>query len=95
MVTAASGRVMSREEVDAELKRVEAEEDEISAALLELEDRAGNRLLHRAKLTGVPAQRWQSATTAIEANVPAAVGDRDQIHIWARMTITLQSGGGQ
>ena len=62
---ASSGQVMSRDEVDAELARLQAEEDEISAALLELEDHPGYRLLSGGTLTGVTADQWDTVKTVI------------------------------
>jgi hypothetical protein len=62
---AIGGRVLSRAEVDAALERLRAEEDEISAALLELEDHPGYRLLKGAVLTGLTLERWTTAQTVI------------------------------
>jgi hypothetical protein len=62
---ASSGRVMSRDEVDAELSRLQAEEDEISAALLELADHPGYRLLNGGTMAGVTAEKWDTAKALI------------------------------
>src|SRR5215469_13749273 len=59
------GQVMSRAEADAALERLRAEEDEISAALLELEDHPGYRLLNGATLTGLTLERWTRVKTVI------------------------------
>jgi hypothetical protein len=52
---------MSCAEVDAALERLRSEEDEISAALLELEDHPGYRLLNGAPLTGRTLELWTTA----------------------------------
>jgi hypothetical protein len=56
---------MSRTEVDAALERLRAEEDEISAALFELENHPGYRLLNGAALEGLTLERWTRAKTVI------------------------------
>jgi hypothetical protein len=62
---AAGARVMTRDEVDQALGRLQAEEDEISAALLELEDHPGYRILNGADLTGVTLAQWNDAKAVI------------------------------
>lgn len=65
LAAAVGGQVMSRAEVDEGLERLRAEEDEISAALLEVEDHPGYRLLNGAALTGLTLERWTTAKTVI------------------------------
>ncbi|MEV6210316.1 hypothetical protein [Kitasatospora sp. NPDC051914] len=52
---------MSREEVDRALARLGAERDAVEAALLDLQDHPGRRLLEGAALTGRTLERWSVA----------------------------------
>nr|WP_257019260.1 hypothetical protein [Streptomyces sp. TLI_235] len=52
---------MSREEVDRALARLGAERDAVEAALLDLQDHPGRRLLEGAALTGRTRERWSVA----------------------------------
>jgi len=66
LAAAVGGPIMSRAEVDAALERLRAEEDEISATLLELENHPGYRLLNGAALLdGLTLERWTKAKTVI------------------------------
>ncbi|UNS97043.1 hypothetical protein MMF93_11395 [Streptomyces tubbatahanensis] len=57
--------VMSREEADRALERLDAEHEAVESSLLALQDHAGRRLLEGARLTGTTAHRWARAETAI------------------------------
>ncbi|MET7637846.1 hypothetical protein [Streptomyces sp. NPDC005438] len=57
--------VMSRDEVDRALARLDAEHEAVETSLLALQDHAGRRLLEGAELTGVTAERWQRTEDAI------------------------------
>ncbi|NGO69576.1 hypothetical protein [Streptomyces boncukensis] len=59
-----TGPVMSREEVDRALERLEAEHEAVESSLLALQDHAGRRLLEGARLSGVTARRWAQAEAA-------------------------------
>lgn len=63
----AGGSVMSREEVDRALDRLEVEKNGIFAALLALDDHPGYRLLKGAELTRVTLQHWAEAQALISA----------------------------
>ncbi|MFJ8046294.1 hypothetical protein ACIRBX_37875 [Kitasatospora sp. NPDC096147] len=52
---------MSREEVDRELGRLDAERDAVEAALLALQEHQGRRLLDGAVLSGRTQERWAVA----------------------------------
>ena len=58
---------MSREEVDAQLQRLDADGGRISDALAELTENSGYKLLETAKLRGVTARRWQVASDRLAA----------------------------
>ncbi|RCG14637.1 hypothetical protein DQ392_26290 [Streptomyces reniochalinae] len=60
-----AGEVMSREEADRALERLDAEHEAVESSLLALQDHAGRRLLEGARLTGTTAHRWARAETAI------------------------------
>ncbi|MFG3258061.1 hypothetical protein [Streptomyces sp. NPDC048172] len=60
-----TGPVMSREEADRALERLEAEHEAVESSLLALQDHAGRRLLEGARLSGVTAHRWAQAEAAI------------------------------
>ncbi|MCF6525053.1 hypothetical protein [Streptomyces sp. JJ36] len=53
-----AGPVMSREEADRALARLDTEHETVESTLLALQDHAGRRLLEGADLTGVTARRW-------------------------------------
>ncbi|WP_240979323.1 hypothetical protein [Streptomyces sp. HNM0574] len=53
-----TGPVMSREEVDRALERLDAEHEAVETSLLALQDHAGRGLLEGAELTGTTARRW-------------------------------------
>ncbi|GAA2389616.1 hypothetical protein GCM10010420_11690 [Streptomyces glaucosporus] len=57
--------VMSREEVDRALARLDAEHEALETSLLSLQDHAGRRLLEGAGPTGVTKERWARAEEAI------------------------------
>ncbi|WP_394382333.1 hypothetical protein [Streptomyces cacaoi] len=57
--------VMSREEADRALERLDAEHEAVEASLLALQDHAGRRLLEGAELTGTTVHRWARAEAAI------------------------------
>lgn len=56
-----TGTVMSREEVDRALERLDAEYEAVESSLLALQDHAGRRLLEGARLTGTTERRWERA----------------------------------
>ena len=56
---------MNREQADQALARLQAEEDEISAALLELEHHPGYMLLDGGHLTGTSLAQWSQAKATI------------------------------
>ncbi|WP_240649182.1 hypothetical protein [Streptomyces sp. Z26] len=56
-----TGPVMSREEADRALARLDAEHEAVETTLLSLQDHAGRRLLEGADLTGTTARRWAEA----------------------------------
>ncbi|GAA2089446.1 hypothetical protein GCM10009801_53770 [Streptomyces albiaxialis] len=60
-----TGPVMSREEADRALERLDAEHEAVESSLLALQDHAGRRLLEGAQLSGVTAHRWAQAEAAI------------------------------
>lgn len=60
-----TGPVMSREEADRALERLDAEYEAVESSLLALQDHAGRRLLEGATLTGATAHRWARAEAAI------------------------------
>ncbi|MBO8185000.1 hypothetical protein [Streptomyces spirodelae] len=63
----AAGEVMSREETDRVLERLDAEHEAVESSLLALQDHAGRRLLEGAQLAGTTAHRWARAEAAITA----------------------------
>jgi hypothetical protein len=65
MAAAAGGRILSREEADQELARLQSEQDEISAALLELERHPGYLLLDGGHLSGTTLAQWTQAKAKI------------------------------
>ncbi|WP_180217752.1 hypothetical protein SALCHL_002252 [Streptomyces albus subsp. chlorinus] len=60
-----AGEVMSREEADRALERLEAEHEAVETSLLALQDHAGRRLLEGARLAGTTAHRWTRAEAAL------------------------------
>ncbi|MCT2590498.1 hypothetical protein LHJ74_11355 [Streptomyces sp. N2-109] len=60
-----TGPVMSREEVDRALARLDAEHEAVETSLLALQDHAGRRLLEGAQLAGLTEQRWTGAEQVI------------------------------
>ncbi|WP_405015379.1 hypothetical protein [Kitasatospora sp. NBC_01539] len=58
---------MSREEVDRALARLGAERDAVEAALLDLQDHPGRRLLEGAALSGRTEERWSVAGQGLSA----------------------------
>ncbi|MDJ1136606.1 hypothetical protein [Streptomyces iconiensis] len=60
-----TGPVMSREEADRALERLDAEHEAVESSLLALQDHAGRRLLEGATLTGTTEHRWARAEAAI------------------------------
>ncbi|AXK35159.1 hypothetical protein DVA86_23460 [Streptomyces armeniacus] len=56
-----TGPVMSREEVDRALARLDAEHEAVETSLLALQDHAGRRLLEGADLVGATERRWAEA----------------------------------
>jgi len=58
---------MSREEVDAQLLRLDADGGRISDALGELTDNSGYKMLESAPLRGATARRWQLASDRLAA----------------------------
>ncbi|WP_027761421.1 hypothetical protein [Streptomyces sp. AA1529] len=63
----AAGEVMSREETDRVLERLDAEHEAVESSLLALQDHAGRRLLEGAELAGTTAHRWARAEAAVTA----------------------------
>lgn len=57
--------VLSRDEVDRVLAAVQADSDRIAESLVEMDAHPGHRLLKDAALTGLTAQRWAQARTAM------------------------------
>ncbi|MBY8882965.1 hypothetical protein [Actinacidiphila acidipaludis] len=66
-VAGPSGPVMSREDVDRALARLDAEHEAIESSLLALQDHSGRRLLEGAELTGLTKERWARTDAAISA----------------------------
>jgi hypothetical protein len=66
-VAGPSGPVMSREDVDRALARLDAEHEAIETSLLALQDHSGRRLLEGAELTGRTKERWAQTDAAISA----------------------------
>lgn len=60
-----TGPVMSREEADRALERLDSEHEAVESSLLALQDHAGRRLLEGATLAGTTAHRWARAEAAI------------------------------
>ena len=60
-----TGPVMSREEADRALGRLDAEHEAVESSLLALQDHAGRRLLEGAQLSGTTEHRWARAEAAI------------------------------
>lgn len=60
-----TGPVMSREEVDRALARLDAEHEAVETSLLALQDHAGRRLLEGARLAGLTERRWADAEQVI------------------------------
>lgn len=58
---------MSREEVDAQLLRLDTDGGRISDSLGELTDNSGYKLLETATLRGTTARRWQTASDRLAA----------------------------
>ena len=58
---------MSREDVDAQLLRLDADAGRISDALQELTENSGYKLLESAPLRGLTAKRWQLASDRLAA----------------------------
>jgi ferritin-like metal-binding protein YciE len=58
---------MSREQVDAQLLRLDSDGGRISDALSELTDNSGYKLLESAPLRGTTAKRWQLASDRLAA----------------------------
>ncbi|GJF34468.1 hypothetical protein KNE206_71680 [Kitasatospora sp. NE20-6] len=58
---------MNREEVDRALARLGAERDAVEAALLDLQDHPGRRLLEGAALSGRTEERWSVAGQGLSA----------------------------
>lgn len=59
------GAVLSREEIDNTLARVENDSERIAASLVEMDTHPGHRLLRDTVLAGLTAQRWAEASTAM------------------------------
>ncbi|TDV34508.1 hypothetical protein [Actinophytocola oryzae] len=59
------GTVLSREEIDRALERVEADSERIAASLVEMDAHPGHRLLRDSALSGRTATRWAEASTAM------------------------------
>ena len=59
------GIVLSREEIDRTLARVEADSDRIAESLVEMDAHPGHRLLRDTALTGLTATRWAEAAAAM------------------------------
>ncbi|MDQ3790222.1 MAG: hypothetical protein M3422_23640, partial [Actinomycetota bacterium] len=57
--------VLSRDEVDRALAAVQADNDRIAESLVEMDAHPGHKLLKDAALTGLTAQRWAQARTAM------------------------------
>ncbi|MCL2551810.1 MAG: hypothetical protein FWE75_06675 [Actinomycetia bacterium] len=66
-VAGPSGPVMSREDVDRALARLDAEHEAVETSLLALQDHSGRRLLEGAELTGLTKERWAETDAAISA----------------------------
>ena len=60
-----AGPVMSREEADRTLARLDTEHELVETTLLALQDHAGRRLLEGADLTGTTRHRWAAAEAVI------------------------------
>jgi hypothetical protein len=58
---------LTRENVDAELARLDADAGRVSDALVELTEYSSYKLLESAPLTGTTAQRWQRVSTKLAA----------------------------
>ncbi|MFL6125545.1 hypothetical protein [Actinophytocola sp.] len=59
------GVVLSRDEIDRELARVEADSERIAESLVEMDAHPGHRLLRDTALTGLTAKRWAEASAAM------------------------------
>ncbi len=59
------GVVLSREEVDRTLARVQDDSDRIAESLVAMDAHPGHLLLRDAALTGLTARRWAEASTAM------------------------------
>jgi hypothetical protein len=59
------GAVLSREEIDNSLTRVEDDSERIAESLVEMDAHPGHRLLRDTALTGLTARRWAEASTAM------------------------------
>lgn len=57
--------VLSRDEVDRALAAVQSDSDRIAQSLVEMDTHPGHKLLKDAALTGLTAQRWAQARTAM------------------------------
>ena len=64
-LTGPGGSVMTREEVDRALARLDAEREAVQTSLLALQDHPGCRLLEGAALTGRTQERWSQAEPGI------------------------------
>lgn len=60
------GIVLTRDEIDRALAQVEADSERIAESLVEMDAHPGHRLLRDTALSGVTAQRWAEARTAME-----------------------------
>jgi hypothetical protein len=59
------GAVLNREEIDRALAQVEADSERIAESLVAMDAHPGHRLLRDTVLTGLTAQRWAEARTAM------------------------------
>lgn len=57
--------VLSRDDADRALAAVQNDSDRIAASLVEMDAHPGHKLLKDAALTGLTAQRWEKARTAM------------------------------
>lgn len=55
---------LTRDQIDDELRRLDQQYDRLAAALLELDEHQGRKLLDGARLTGVTERRWAEAAAA-------------------------------
>src|SRR6266498_1819037 len=59
------GIVLTRDEIDRALAQVEADSERIAESLVEMDAHPGHRLLRDTALSGLTAQRWAEARTAM------------------------------